>query len=87
MRRILHILKDTDQPEALEIIDRQAGDPELELSILLIQEAVRLIPSLRTPVLVLEEDLIARGLSSTLRPIKYPQMLEMIFSADQVIAW
>lgn len=87
MGRILHILKEINQPEALAIIAKQAKQSSQELSILLIQEAVRLLPDLPVKVYVLEEDARTRGVASSFETINYSRMLDLIFSSDSVVAW
>jgi sulfur relay protein TusB/DsrH len=85
--RILHILREINQPEAMAIIAQQAKQSSQELSILLIQEAVHLLPDLPAKIYVLEEDARTRGVTSRFETINYSTMLDLIFSHDSVIAW
>ncbi|MEK6684684.1 MAG: hypothetical protein AABY46_08520 [Nitrospirota bacterium] len=87
MNRILHILKEINQPEALAIIAKQAKQSSQELSVLLIQEAVRLQPDLPAKIYVLEEDARTRGGTSRFETINYSKMLDLIFSSDSVVTW
>jgi sulfur transfer complex TusBCD TusB component (DsrH family) len=85
--RILHILKEINPSEALAIIAKQAKQPAQELSVLLIQEAVRLQPDLPVKVYILEEDARTRGVPSRFEAINYSKMLDLIFSSDSVVTW
>ena len=87
MSRILHILKEINQPEALAIIAKQAKQPAQDLFVLLIQEAVRLQPDLPAKIYVLEEDARTRGVASRFETINYSKMLDMILSSDSVVTW
>jgi sulfur transfer complex TusBCD TusB component (DsrH family) len=87
VNRILHILKEINQPEALAIIAKQAGQPSQELAVLLIQEAVRLPPDLPVKVYVLEEDARTRDVTSKFETISYSKMLDLIFSSNSVVVW
>lgn len=87
MKRILHILKEMHPTEALTVITQQAGQSSQDLSILLIQEAVRLQPAVSAKIYVLEEDARTRGVTSRFEAVTYSRMLELILSADSVVAW
>ncbi len=87
MSRILHILKELNPTEALAVIAKQAGQPSQDLSVLLIQEAVRLPMALPVKIYVLEEDARARGVASKFETINYSKMLDLIFSSDSVVTW
>jgi sulfur relay protein TusB/DsrH len=85
--RILHILKEINPSEALAVIAKQAKQPTQELSVLLIQEAVRLQPDLPAKVYVLDEDAQTRGVVSRFEMINYSKMLDLILSSDSVVTW
>lgn len=87
MKRVLHILKDANHPEASIVITKQAERSSNDLSILLIQEAVRLQPTLPGKIYVLEEDAKKRGISSGFEKIDYVKMLKLILSSDAVVTW
>jgi sulfur transfer complex TusBCD TusB component (DsrH family) len=87
VRRILHILKETNPTEALAIISKQAKQPAQELSVILIQEAVRLPMGLPVKVYVLEEDARTRRVTSKFESINYSKMLDLILSSDSVVTW
>lgn len=93
MDRILHILKEPHTPIALEMIRQESQNPQQEVIILLIQEAVaKLLPlneSLK--IYILKEDLEERGLTSPpgthYTPINFKGMLELLYRADKIITW
>lgn len=87
MKKILHILKDPNSSEAMDIIKRQADRPSHQLSILLIQEAVGLKPEVRARIYVLKEDAEKRKAGVTYESVDYPGMLELIYSSDAVVTW
>ena len=88
MKRILHILKDFPSNAAMELVPRLIEKSGREVTVILIQEAVRLTPSFnRAEVYVLDEDAKKRGVASNLKTIDYPELLERIYAADTVIAW
>jgi sulfur relay protein TusB/DsrH len=87
MSRILHILKEINSTEALTVLAEEAKQSSRELSVLLIQEAVRLQPDLPFKVYVLDEDAKARGVVSKFEMINYSKLLDLIFSHESVIAW
>jgi sulfur transfer complex TusBCD TusB component (DsrH family) len=86
MKKILHIVKNPDDPHALEVISRQGNGNEL--SVILIQDAVRVEPSLPGGALfVLGEDAAERGVAPRSKVIGYEQMVELILKADSVVVW
>ncbi|HUK57232.1 MAG TPA: hypothetical protein VLY20_11285 [Nitrospiria bacterium] len=87
MVRILHVLKDANPAEALTVISREAKGSAQDLSVLLIQEAVRLTPDLPVKIYVLEEDAQKRGMAAGFEPINYTKMLDLILSSHSIIVW
>lgn len=87
MVRIFHILKDNNPTEALAAISKEAKKSAQNLSVLLIQEAVRLNPDLPVKIFVLEEDARKRGIASEFESIQYEKMLDLILTSDSVIVW
>lgn len=86
MKKILHIVKNPKDPHALKVIaDRMKED---EVSILLIQDAVRIEPPLPDKaVFVLDEDAAERRVTPKFESIGYERMLKMILEADSVVVW
>jgi sulfur relay protein TusB/DsrH len=93
MPKILHILKEPHSPHALEMIKEEAKNPQQEILILLIQEAVRKAFPLNNFVktYILKEDLEERGLipppDLNYTCINYQGMLDLIYQADKVVTW
>lgn len=87
MARILHVLKELNAPEAMTVITKQAVQHPETLSVLLIQEAVRMNPNLPVKTYVLEEDAQRRGVASGRETITYAKMLDLILSCDSVVIW
>lgn len=93
MTKILHILKEPGSPIAMEVIKQEAQNPQQEILILLIQEAVREVLSLNHTLktYVLKEDLEDRGLTSpphsSYACINYQGMLDLVYQADKVVTW
>ncbi|MBI3812779.1 MAG: hypothetical protein HY283_11365 [Nitrospirae bacterium] len=87
MNRILHILKELNSTDALNLIAQQRKGAPRELSVLLIQEAVRLKTDFPSKVYVLDEDAKTRGVVSKFEIINYSKMLDLILSSDSVITW
>jgi len=88
MKRILHIIKDLNNKKPLELIRRQAKtEDQIEVQLVLTQEAVKLLPDFPVAVYVLEEDLRERGLSSPYPKIDYSRLLDLIFNSESVINW
>jgi len=87
MGRTLHILKDDNPTEALAAISKEANASAQILSVLLIQEAVRLNPDLPLKIYVLEEDAQRRGIASEFESIQYEKMLDLILTSHSVVVW
>jgi sulfur transfer complex TusBCD TusB component (DsrH family) len=81
---ILHILKDPENRRAIEVIRQSVGN---SVSLVLIQEAVRMTDPLPGTVFHLSEDAAARGVHPSSKPISYPDFLHLIFEADSVVVW
>jgi sulfur relay protein TusB/DsrH len=87
MSRILHILKEINSTEALTVLAKEAKQSSQTLSVILIQEAVRLGIDLPVKIFVLEEDVRARGVTSKFEAINYSKMLDLIYSHESVVVW
>ena len=86
MKHTLHIIKNSEASEALELISSsEKGDDGVQ--VLLIQEAVGLTPSIDLPIYILKPDLIERKLASPHQLVDYDKMLEMVLTADSVRIW
>lgn len=88
MKRILHIVKDPNNKKSFDLIRRQAKvEGQVEVQLVLTQEAVKLHPDFPVAVYVLEEDLRERGLSSPYPKIDYSRLLDLIFNSESVLNW
>jgi len=88
LKRILHILKERNDPYPLELIRKQAASDYV--IVILIRDAIGVeIPDSKVSVCVLSED--GRDHKTPgrefYRQIDYKEMLEMIFSCDTVVTW
>ena len=83
MPHILHIVKDPGNTTALEVIRSHATRPDVQLSVVLVQDAVQLASPLPGHVYRL------RDCHSDLGPdaIDSGQLLDLIFAADSVVTW
>jgi hypothetical protein len=81
--RILHIVKDPGNATALAVIRAQASQPDVQLSVVLMQDAVRLAAPLPGQVYRLQDG------HSDLGPgtIGSVQLLDLVFAADSVVTW
>jgi hypothetical protein len=81
--RILHLVKDPGNATALEVMRAQASQPDVQLSVVLMQDAVRLATPLPGQVYRLQDG------HSDLRggTIDSAQLLDLIFAADSVVTW
>jgi hypothetical protein len=80
---VLHIVKDPGNTTALEVIRAQANQADVQLSVVLMQDAVRLATPLPGHVYRLQDghsDLEAGAIGSA-------QLLDLIFAADSVVTW
>jgi hypothetical protein len=86
MRHVLHLIKDPVNRVALDVLTRQAADPELRLSVVLLHNATSLSDPLPGQVFRLD------GYETTDATSPYPrithaQLLDLIFLADTVVTW
>jgi hypothetical protein len=80
MSSILHLLKSDLNPIALAAIDRQSRTPDTTLTVVLLHGT----PSPRLPAGITVHRLIEDGSHGSL---SYSDLLDLIFSADQVMTW
>jgi hypothetical protein len=80
---VLHLVKDPGNTTALEVIRAQAKQADVQLSVVLMQDALRLATPLPGRVYHLQDG------HSDLGPgaIDSAQLLDLIFSADSVVTW
>lgn len=86
MRHVLHLIKDPVSRVALDVLTRQAADPEVRLSVVLLHDATSLSDPL--PGQVFRLDGPENGDVVSPHPqITHAQLLDLIFLADTVVTW
>jgi hypothetical protein len=80
---ILHLVKDPGNVTAVEAIRAQASQPDVQLSVVLMQDAVRLATPLPGQVYRLQDGHSDLGAGT----IDSAQLLDLIFAADSVVTW
>ncbi len=87
MPHVLHLVKDPGNSTALEVIRTQAADPNVQLSIVLMHDAVRLAEPLPGRIYRLRDghsDLPPQSGSDAIGP---SELLDLIFTADSIVTW
>ena len=86
MPHVLHLVKDPGNATALEVIRTQAADPSVQLSVVLMHDAVRLAETLPGQIYRLRDhlDLPAQSGSDAISPA---ELLDLIFMADSIVTW
>jgi hypothetical protein len=93
MRHVLHLIKDPANRTALDVVARQAHDPEVRLSVVLLHAAADLeLPGLASAEAFRLDDGPADapagpGSRSPYPRITHSGLLDLIFSADSVVTW
>lgn len=83
--KTLHILKKTNDPLAIHIINEEQKMRPVVL--LLIQDGVLMKGDFPDETYVSQEDLSARGGKSPYTQINYPGIARLITECDRVITW
>ncbi len=84
MKRIVHILKKKEDPNAVEVIRAQARSNDV--TVLLIQEAVDLeLGGVKAKVFALADD--AKEKKPIYPQIGYKEMLNYILDSETVVTW
>ena len=87
MPHVLHLLKDPANAAALDVIRAQAADPQVRLSIVLMQDALGLAEPLPGEVYRLSDGHTGLPPAPGSRTIGAPELLDLIFAADSVVTW
>lgn len=86
MKKIVHIIKDPEDPHALPVIAAQMKENQVHL--VLIQEAVGMEPAFPNETIsVLKEDASERKVTPKYHTIGYQEFLDIILRADAVTTW
>jgi hypothetical protein len=85
---VLHLVKDPANAAALDAIRAHAADPDIRLSVVLMQAALRLGEELPGEVYRLSDghDAAFAPAPGT-RTIGPSELLDLIFAADSVVTW
>ena len=87
MTRVLHLVKNPANAAALDVIRAQAAEPGMQLSVVLMHEALRLTEPLPGRVYRLREEHPGLPAPSGLDTIGPAELLDLIFAADSVVTW
>jgi hypothetical protein len=90
MRHVLHLIKDPADRTALEVVARQAHDPEVRLTVVLLHAATALeLPGIAAAqVFRLDGGAAdALGPAASYARIDHGRLLDLIFAADTIVTW
>ena len=85
--KVLHIIRNADDPLAKRIIDEIEADNGSEQTLLLIQDGVYTNPQSSARVFACSDDVAARGVTTDIPLVEYDRIVEMVFESDKVITW
>ncbi len=85
VHKVLYLLS-KNPPDAVPLVMPSPCPSDSDVSVILLQDAVSLTEPLPGSVYVLADDATARKVASPFPQVSYREMLQMIFSADRVIA-
>ena len=86
MRHVLHLIKDPVNRVALDVVAKQARDPEVKVSVVLLGQAASLTAPVPGEAFSLDEG-GGDGARSPYPRISHSQLLDLIFTADTVVTW
>jgi len=85
--KILHLIRNRNDQYALELAWTQSQQPDTEVIVLLLHDAVLTTLNTRLKTYACQADIIARGIISPYEALDYAQIVELIFECDRVITW
>ena len=85
MKKILYIISKQLDQDFNQFISSSVS-PEYSISVILIQNGVRLNPTWAFPSFVLKDDIQLNEQSALYSKIQYSDMVHMIFEADTIIS-
>jgi sulfur transfer complex TusBCD TusB component (DsrH family) len=85
--KILHIMREKNDPLALQAVAAAGREGAVEVGILLLHDAVfsKLPDGLQ--VYACADDVAARGVEAVYDPVSYDQIIKLFFEYDSVITW
>jgi hypothetical protein len=87
MPHVLHLVKDPRNSTALEVIRTQATDPSVQLTIVLMHDAVRLSEPLPGRLYRLRDGHVDLPSQPGSDAIGSSELLDLIFTADSIVTW
>jgi hypothetical protein len=88
MPHVLHLVKDPANAAALDTIRAQTADPDLRVSVVLMQDALGLAEPLSAETYRLSSgDHDVPPAAAGPRTIGPSELLDLIFAADSVVTW
>jgi hypothetical protein len=84
---VLHLVKDPTNSVALDVIRAQAAEPDVRVSVVLLQDALRLAEPLPAEVYRLSGDHTSLPSTPGSRTIGPSELLDLVFTADSVVTW
>lgn len=85
--KLLHLIRKADDHYPAKIIAEHLADPQHEVRIVFLQDAVLRPTPFDAERFALDEDCAARGVSSGIPTISYDDLTDMIFDSDRVLSW
>jgi sulfur relay protein TusB/DsrH len=86
-KKILHVIKNTNDRYAYETCLRQNEEKGAAISVLLLHDAVFTPPEGVESLYACRDDAEARGTKNAGRLVTYEEIVEMLLRADTVICW
>ena len=88
MNRQLHILKNPDDREAIALIRILADQYPEKITVVLIQDAVTVVPSWKSPTYCVIDDSTPEARPAAgVESIGYDRLIDLIFETDTVLGW
>lgn len=91
MKPILHIVKNYNDTQAIEIISKQSGDNSYGVTTIFIQDAVSLppIPNVKTCALIedVKDKPVSTSINHEIELITFEEMLNLIFGVESITVW
>ena len=86
MRKLLHIVKDIGDAHVRNVIQRQSETADVEVTVVLVQNAVKTLPDWKAKIYAQEDDAKKAGVAAV-ETINSARLVELVFEADAVTVW
>lgn len=91
MKPILHIIKNLNETQAIDIIEKQARNSAYDVAVVFMRDAVSLpsMPGVRTCALIEEskDENISSEVTPGIELLSYDDLLNLIFSVESITVW